>query len=425
MPSDRPDPQSIFQCVCPTSALKQSFMDEPTNTPETMLGPARAAELQARHGLWFGKGNFYDFVWLIYSAFFVIDPLQRHSRVAWIEFGFAYAIFLGIYVGLVFSRSRRVQYLLLIALGILGIVYYPFNGGSCGIFIYVAAFVPFIAESIVLCIGTFIASAAVMMGEGLYLHQSPWSWGICGFFAIAVGAGNMVAAQRMRANRRLNLAHEQILHLAKLAERERIARDLHDVLGHTLSVVVLKAELAGKIMDRDPHRARIEIGEVEQIARAALGEVREAIGGYRANGLPAEIDRARKALEAAGVTLECGSKPPQLAAAEETVLSLTVREAVTNIVRHAQASRCRLEFSASSSGTALIVEDDGRGGIRQEGNGLRGMRERVESVGGSLSIDSSQGDSAHGTRLLVELPAKALPDVPRAELMAETFDVKS
>jgi two-component system sensor histidine kinase DesK len=214
----------------------------------------------------------------------------------------------------------------------------------------------------------------------------------------------MAAAQRMRANKRLNLAHEQITHLAKLAERERIARDLHDVLGHTLSVVVLKAELAGKIMDRDPHRARIEIGEVEQIARAALGEVREAIRGYRSNGLAAEIDRARKTLDAAGVSFECGANPPQLPAADETVLSLIVREAVTNIVRHAQASHCRLEFTSNGTGTALIVEDDGRGGVRQEGNGLRGMRERVETLGGQLHIDSAQG-----TRLVVELPAQTPP----------------
>jgi two-component system sensor histidine kinase DesK len=164
--------------------------------------------------------------------------------------------------------------------------------------------------------------------------------------------------------------------------------------------VVLKSELAGKVMDREPQRARIEIREVEQIARKALTEVREAIRGYRSEGLTAEIARAQKTLDAAGVTLECcGIKPTQLAPAEETVLSLIVREAVTNIVRHAQASRCRLEFAANGSGTALVVEDDGRGGIHEEGNGLPGMRERVESMGGKLQIDSGQG-----TRLLVEIP---------------------
>jgi two-component system, NarL family, sensor histidine kinase DesK len=404
MPPD-PKPKTMFERACSTSYIEQRFLDESPAPPETLLGRARAADLEQRGRLWYGKGRWYDFIWLIYSAFFIIEPLERHSRTVWIEFGFAYAIFLALYTGLVLSTSRRLQYLLLIALGILGIVYYPFNGGACGIFIYVAALVPFVSESLLLCVSIFIGSAVVMMVEGYHFHYSAWSWGICAFFAIAVGAGNLVAAQRMRANRRLDLAQEQIAHLAKLAERERIARDLHDVLGHTLSLVVLKAELAGKIMDRDPRRARIEIGEVEQIARAALGEVREAIRGYRANGLAAEIDRARKTLDAAGVTLECGANPPQLAAAEETVLSLIVREAVTNIVRHAQASHCRLEFAANASGTALIVEDDGRGGVREEGNGLRGMRERVESVGGSLSIESAQG-----TRLVVELPAKALPE---------------
>jgi two-component system sensor histidine kinase DesK len=345
------------------------------------------------------RGRFYDFVWLVYSIFFLIDPIQRHSRNAWLEFVAAYLCFLAIYAGMVYTKSRRNQLLLLIALAALGIAYYPLNAGACGMFIYVAAFVPFVTETILVCVVTFVGVSATMMLEGWLLHLSPWNWAFCAFIAIAVGAGNLAAAQRMRANKRLDLAHEQIAHLAKLAERERIARDLHDVLGHTLSVVVLKSELAGKLLERDPERARSEIGDVEQIARKALGEVREAIRGYRSEGLAAEIARAQKTLDAAGVTLEFETTPPQLAPAEETVLSLIVREAVTNIVRHAQASRCRLEFAANGTGTALVVEDDGRGGIRQEGNGLRGMRERVESMGGQLRIDS-----AHGTRLVVEIP---------------------
>jgi two-component system sensor histidine kinase DesK len=270
-------------------------------------------------------------------------------------------------------------------------------------FIYVSAFVPFVSDSLGFIVGTFIAVACVQIGEGFALHQNPWTLGLCTFFSVTVGCANLIAAQRMRANKRLDLAHEQIAHLAKLAERERIARDLHDVLGHTLSVVVLKSELAGKVLERDPERARAEIGEVEQIARKALGEVREAIRGYRTQGLAAEIIRAQKTLDAAGVKLELETQPPQLAAAEETVLSLIVREAVTNIVRHAQASRCRLEFGANGGATALVVEDDGRGGIRQEGNGLRGMRERVESIGGQLRIDSAQG-----TRLVIEIPQQAV-----------------
>jgi two-component system sensor histidine kinase DesK len=381
---------------CGAGSVSQSLLEE--------LG---TAEIRVRGGLlhqnsgW--RGRLFEFIWLIYAVFFVIQPIQEHSRKSWIAFAVAFSIFLGLYTALVFSTSRRIQLLVLGAMSALALAYYPFNAGACGMFIYVAAFVPFVSESIAVSVGTFVFVCASMMLEGWRLHLSPWSWLFCALIAVAVGAGNLVAAQRMRANKSLNLAQEQIAHLAKLAERERIARDLHDVLGHTLSVVVLKAELAGKVMDRDPERARAEIAEVEQVARKALGEVREAIRGYRSEGLAAEIDRARRILDAAGVTLECEAKPPLFAPAEETLLSLIVREAVTNIVRHAQASRCRLDFQSNGHGTALVVEDDGRGGIRAEGNGLRGMRERVESIGGRLLIDSGQG-----TRLLVEIPPQAV-----------------
>ena len=347
-------------------------------------------------------GRFFDYIWLIYSLFFLVQPIEQNTRAAWLGFGAAYAGFLVCYFGIVLGPAQRWKLTSLTGMGLLALVYFRFNAGAAGMFIYVAALAPFVAESIILGIGAILVSALATVGEGVYLHYSPWSWGICAAFCVTIGAANLVAAQRMRAGRRLGLAYEEIAHLAKVAERERIARDLHDVLGHTLSVVVLKSELAGKLIDRDPGRARREIGEVEQIARKALTEVREAISGYRSEGLAAEIARAQKALDAAGVKLEVTGQPSQLAAAAETVLSLIVREAVTNIVRHAQASHCRLAVESRGQNTALIVEDNGRGGICEEGNGLRGMRERAESLGGRLRIESGAG-----TRLVVEIPAQA------------------
>jgi two-component system sensor histidine kinase DesK len=286
------------------------------------------------------------------------------------------------------------------AMTLLGLGYYPINQGASGILIYVVAFAPFVTETVTASLLIFLAVAGSAAAEGILLQMSPWSWGFVLVFSIAVGSGNLVGAQRMRSNMKLSLAQEEIAHLAKMAERERIARDLHDVLGHTLSVVVLKSELAGKLMNDNPERSRREIGEVESIARTALAEVREAIRGYRSEGLIAEIDHARATLDAAGVTLECPPALPKLRPAEETVFSLIVREAVTNIVRHAQASQCRVRFEESDSAKSLVVEDDGRGGIRYEGNGLRGMRERAESLGGRLRIDSGTG-----TRLTIEIPA--------------------
>ncbi|HEX3472825.1 MAG TPA: sensor histidine kinase, partial [Silvibacterium sp.] len=189
-------------------------------------------------------------------------------------------------------------------------------------------------------------------------------------------------------------------------------RDLHDVLGHTLSVIVLKSELAGRLFVRDPERAAREIADVEMISRKALSEVREAIRGYRAEGLAAEIKRAQSTLDAAGVTLVFDEKPPELNPAVETVMSLVVREAVTNIVRHARASQCSMRISAQNGHTLLVVEDDGRGGVSEEGNGLRGMRERVEGLGGRFAVDSSRG-----TRLTIQLPTAA-----RSELSVPTYD---
>jgi two-component system sensor histidine kinase DesK len=198
--------------------------------------------------------------------------------------------------------------------------------------------------------------------------------------------------------------------LAAVAERERIARDLHDVLGHTLSVIVLKAELAGRLVERDPERAIREMADVERTARTALAEVREAIGGYRAKGLAAELEMARGTLAAAGVALSCESPIPRLAVEEETVLALAVREAVTNIVRHARAQHCRMRFANTADKfRSLVVEDDGAGmlqaGVRHiEGNGLRGMRERVVALGGRLLIGDGDGV---GTTLRIELPVAA------------------
>ncbi|MGC1363512.1 MAG: sensor histidine kinase [Silvibacterium sp.] len=343
--------------------------------------------------------DYWDFIWIVYSIFFFIEPIERHNRSHWLSFAVFYATFLALYAGVIFGRNRWQSLLALILMAVLGAIYYPYNNGVTGCFIYAAAFLPFVSESLVVCLSGFALLCVTLIAEGILLHTSPWAWGMGGLFTFIVGGTNLFMAQRIRANSKLQMAHEEIEQLAKLAERERIARDLHDVLGHTLSVIVLKSELAGRLFAGDPERSAAEIADVEQIARKALSEVREAIGGYRAEGLVAEIKRAHSTLDAAGVTLVCEEKPPALNPAEETVMSLVLREAVTNVVRHAQASQCIMRFVTHDGKTGLVVEDDGRGGVREEGNGLRGMRERIEALGGRFAIDGTQG-----TRLTIELP---------------------
>ena len=360
-------------------------------------GMRRGGLLLNRNGRW----RPINLIYLVYSVFFFIEPLQRNTLRDWLLFAGAYTCFVVIFALMISARSGRKQAALAVALAVLGCVYTPVNPSAMGMFIYIAAMAPFATESLALA-GAVICAATLLCAEGPLLKLTPWAWAPMGLITVAVGIGNLFQAQRLRASMRLGIAYDQIEHLAKVAERERIARDLHDVLGHTLSVVVLKSELAGKLMESDAGRARREIGEVEQIARKALAEVREAIRGYRADGLLAEIARARRTLDAAGVSLDCQTESVRLEPAQESVLSLVLREAITNILRHAGATNCRLEVAVDDRRTVLRVEDNGRGAINREGNGLRGMRERVEALGGRLEIDSRQG-----TRLTVAIPARA------------------
>ncbi len=216
-----------------------------------------------------------------------------------------------------------------------------------------------------------------------------------------VVAGVLYSRSRARRNAELRLTQDEVRRLATVAERERIGRDLHDLLGHTLSVVAIKSELAGKLLDRDPVAARAQIREVEHVARQALAQVREAVAGIRAAGFQAELAAARLALLSAEVRLDQRLAPIELGGDVETVFAMTLREAVTNVLRHAQAARVEVELGEHEGSLRLTIADDGRGGIESHGNGLAGMRERLVAIGGTLEIDSPPGA---GTRLSIRAP---------------------
>jgi two-component system sensor histidine kinase DesK len=218
-------------------------------------------------------------------------------------------------------------------------------------------------------------------------------------FSALIGSVVIQYAQRERLSGRLVAAHAQSEHLAKVAERERIARDLHDLLGHTLSLIVLKSELASRLSATQPERAADEIREVERISRDALAQVRAAVRGYRSAGFASELHQAREALETAGIAVEAEVEQPQLSAMQESVFAMALREAVTNIVRHAHATICRLSLRQNGRFCELEIADNGRGGTLEEGSGLSGMRERVEALGGMLERDGS-----NGTLLRIRVP---------------------
>jgi two-component system sensor histidine kinase DesK len=378
--------------------------------PETTCETAGPFKLKPWNRIFRDKEHGWSpLLWVFYLGFFFIAPIMDHASLkVWLLDGLAAVVFLFLYFGLFLLENPRAL-AHIAGMMLLGILFQPINPSACTFFIFAAAMLPFCVESQTAAVAGLFVIGAIGALEGLLLHIGGWGLFYSSVFPIIIGAGNTFFAERNRMNRRLRKANEEVEHLAKLAERERIARDLHDVLGHTLSVITLKSELAGKLIDRDPQRAGKEIREVEEISRQALSDVRDAIRGYRSKGLLAELEQAKCTLQTAGVAVHCdASANVKLPAMQEGVLSMAVREAVTNVVRHAQAHTCSLRLEQQNGSCRLEIEDDGRGGYQNEGNGLRGMRERVEMLGGTLTRNSQAG-----TRLTITVPLKEIK--PKSE----------
>lgn len=237
----------------------------------------------------------------------------------------------------------------------------------------------------------------------------PWIMvGMMVFFTVVATIGNQIGYREALSTRALERSQQEVARIAKVAERERIARDLHDLLGHTLSVIVLKSELASRLAEKNPARAAKEIREVERIARESLQEVRSAVRGYRSAGLEAEFANVSLALEAAQVKLEQFIQPVELEWAHEQALAFCLRESVTNVIRHARAKRCWINLEQRSDSVLLEIWDDGGGKIKF-GNGVRGMRERVETLGGTLETTTSAGYAGISLKIpLSSLEVKAV-----------------
>jgi two-component system sensor histidine kinase DesK len=325
-------------------------------------------------------------------AWIFLDPYQRHAHwLEWIITSLAYVTFLALCaLGAIYWSRHRVVAYVCAAMTALAVSFTAYRPSGVVFFVYVVAYSPWAVR------GQVARSAAIITGVVAVLaiewmalwppDTLPW---VIGIACLLVGTGTTFSARQQIALARAN----------RVAERERIARDMHDILGHTLSVVILKSELAGRLLEHDPQRAQAEIGDVERISRKALADVREAISGYRAGDLKEELERAKSTLETAGIAVDGRWDDFGMPAAHERALALVVREAVTNVVRHAHAKNCRLTLERSNGAYRLEVRDDGRGGSHREGLGMRGIRERVAALGGTASWSGQAG-----TELTVAVP---------------------
>ena len=345
---------------------------------------------------------------MVWTFWLFASPLFDEKAFAhWMLPTFSsFAAFLVFYVSAYFRPVRWASANAL-AIAVLGYLLMPYNPGAVCYVIYCCAFLAFghaPAKSLALMLLVLIPYTAMSYRVG-----TPWPFALSTIvMGLAVGISNMAFRSNQIKDAQLQVSHDEIRRLAATAERERIGRDLHDLLGHTLSLIALKSELAGKLLARDPAAARREIGEVERTARDALAQVRSAVTGMRAAGLLGEIASARLLLECAGVQFTYSGFEAELPSAQEACLALVLREALTNVQRHAKATRARAELRVEGSEVALSVNDDGNGAIDSHGNGLTGMRERIEALGGTLRISAVRGQ---GTTLVIGLTLPAAPAV--------------
>ncbi|MFK4426805.1 sensor histidine kinase [Bacillus sp. RC51] len=210
--------------------------------------------------------------------------------------------------------------------------------------------------------------------------------------------------QKKMLKNQLNEANEQIKDLVKREERQRIARDLHDTLGHTLSLITLKSQLVEKLIVKNPDRASMEAKEITQTSRTALKQLRELISDMRMITVEEELEQIKAILQAANIELEVKQEAnsSSLSPIEQNILGMCLREAVTNVVKHSKAKACTVSILESQGELILKVEDNGVGLEEQnhDGNGIRGMKERISLIDGVVELDTINP----GTLLTVKVP---------------------
>lgn len=228
-------------------------------------------------------------------------------------------------------------------------------------------------------------------------------------FAVVISGLVVVSFGRLdRTARELTLAQAEVARLAAADERARIARDVHDLIGHSLSVIALKSELARRLVDVDSGRASAELQDIESVARGSLRDIRETVAGYRLITLGTELAGARMALSAAGIVMEVQQTTDVRDPATEALLGWVVREGITNVIRHSNGAHCTIRIKAVADQVQVEIIDDGRGHDRHgsglaglPGSGLSGLQERLQAVGGRLEAGPVPG---RGYRLEAVLP---------------------
>ncbi|MER7400252.1 histidine kinase [Streptomyces sp. NPDC000151] len=353
--------------------------------------------------------------WLIMGVGALSNTLQGRTGNPWLA-GAGLLAFNSLYVAVVRTsfndraRATPVPYWLLAALAA---VTYALGIGYGGAWMLFFPLLSLAAGTLLrgrpLFVALFVASfsAGTLAGHG---SGDPWDASIIGYGTFISGMVTAAVLGLFDANRQLHATQGELARTAVEKERLRFSRDLHDLLGHTLSVVVVKAEAVRRLAPRDVDAALAQAADIEAVGRQALTEIREAVTGYRQGSLATELDRARSALEAGGIEPVVRQAGPPLSPQAGALLGWVVREGVTNAVRHSGATRCEIEVRVDGDRARLTITDDGHGPVSSRspaeggGTGLTGLAERLAAAGGTLDAGA---DGRRGFRLVAELPEDA------------------
>jgi two-component system sensor histidine kinase DesK len=341
-----------------------------------------------------GERRGVSFGW-VHSIYLVIPLLQPLFDPASGPWDWVIAIVIAVLGGVLYfaglCRQDLTRWYSAVPLTVLCVATMPLNAGASVLFVYAAGAAGRV-EDRKNALRWFVGLTILLLGLSVVI-PAPLPWR---FFSVipslifiwVIGLVCIEESERGREAAELRLRNARIEHLATITERERIARDLHDLLGHSLTAMVMRAQLIGA----DPSRAVTEAAEIERTARDALAEVRNALTGWRQASLDREVETARGALASLGVELVVHrDQNLVLVGSTEHELALALREAVTNVARHARARTCHIGIHREDGELRVVIADDGVGGKSREGNGLTGIRERVTALGGRLERSTSAG----------------------------------
>ncbi|MEV4109561.1 histidine kinase [Nonomuraea sp. NPDC049695] len=345
-------------------------------------------------------------VYLVFPITEIVSGTMAGTRAVWaaVLLGAFIASFLAtVLANRSFFERSRLTYPLLVLTTVLGMTgALTFGDSWLSLPVYCVVLYGFTLPAL-WAVWAMLASLAVVVGAGLINHTEADTMIVLGLQVLTLGVLFISVRNTRVLSVKLRRAQDEMARLAATEERLRIARDLHDLLGHSLSLIVLKSELAGRLAEDSP-QAHKEIADIESVARKALEEVREAVTGYRQRSLPEELDSARSVLGAAGVEAEVRVSGTPLPGLLDGLLGWSVREGTTNVVRHARATRCEIKVTYDGRQATLEIVDNGKGGDGPYtmGSGLSGLHERVAGAGGTVAAGPVPGG---GHRLRVLVPA--------------------